>query len=325
MNRHRRISLPLFILCTLLASLVSSGCARAVPADCPIHPPADISQMAPYNESDQGPFLFPLHELAASQRRPWAEFQVSGLETPTRREYHAAEDYLSPAGAPVYAIAGGRVSYSGPRDGYGWLIIVDHPQANLYSLYGHLSPSRWQIDQGSPVQQGDLLGYLGDPAENGGSAEQPLRPHLHLGLRAGQRSDYPTGGEWRWMAGWITPCPSDIGWLGPSAVMVAQTIPAGGFDQPQGAFMQRWAAESVLVAVYVSGSFLVFFHGLRRDRLFIFFTYGTLTLVAAIYLSNRGFASAPFLFAISAASILTGLSRLIARARSTGPADEGGQ
>jgi murein DD-endopeptidase MepM/ murein hydrolase activator NlpD len=116
MNRHRRVSLPLFALCTLLVSLVLSGCARAETADCPIQPPADISQLAPHGESDQGPFLFPLHELAASQRRPWAEFQVSGLETPNRREYHAAEGYLSPAGTPVYAIAGGRVSYSGPRD-----------------------------------------------------------------------------------------------------------------------------------------------------------------------------------------------------------------
>ena len=115
-------------------------------------------------------------------------------------EYHAAEDYLRPAGTPVYAIADGDLSFSGPMGGYGWLIIIDHPQFNLYSLYGHLSPSRWAHETG-PVAKGELIGYLGDDDENGGSAENPLRPHLHLGLRAGQRQDYPGNGQWRWMAG----------------------------------------------------------------------------------------------------------------------------
>jgi hypothetical protein len=32
------------------------------------------------------------------------------------------------------------------------------------------------------------LAYLGDSDENGGSAEQPLEPHLHFGIRAGQRT-----------------------------------------------------------------------------------------------------------------------------------------
>ncbi len=29
----------------------------------------------------------------------------------------------------VYAMADGRVSFSGTAGGYGWLIIIDHPQA----------------------------------------------------------------------------------------------------------------------------------------------------------------------------------------------------
>lgn len=34
---------------------------------------------------------------------------------------------------------------------------------------------------------GELIGYLGNPDENGGSAKNPLRPHLHFGIRVGLR------------------------------------------------------------------------------------------------------------------------------------------
>jgi hypothetical protein len=311
-RRPGRAFWPIWLSFFVVLFLVA--CARANPADCPVQQPVDIGQLAPYDEDDQGPFRFPLDSLSAGQRRPFALFQASGLETPTRREYHAAEDYLSPPGTPVYAIADGRVSYSGSREGYGWLIIVDHPQANLYSLYGHLSPSRWQIDKGA-VQQGDLLGYLGDPDENGGSAEQPLRPHLHFGLRAGQRSDYPTGGEWRWQAGWITPCPSDVGWLEPSRVLTAQTIPTGGFDRPKGAFFQVWTMEIILAGVYAIGGVVVFVYGFRRHKPANLFAFGALMTVSGIFLSIRGYGFAPLLFAIAAISLAGGLYVLRVRAR----------
>ena len=113
----------------------------------------------------------------------------------------------------------------GRTGGYGWLIIIDHPQVNLYSLYGHLSPSRWKLESGTEVKRGDLIAYLGDSDENGGSADEPLEPHLHFGVRAGQTADYPAKGEWRFMAGWIRLCPQDLGWLQPSVVITRQETP----------------------------------------------------------------------------------------------------
>jgi len=99
------------------------------------------------------------------------------------------------AGTPVYAMADGRISFSGPMGGYGWLIVIDHPEANLYSLYGPLSPSRWRKESGT-VKKGELIAYLGDTSENGISSKYGEIPqHLHFGVRAGRRADYPGVGE----------------------------------------------------------------------------------------------------------------------------------
>ncbi|GAI42531.1 unnamed protein product, partial [marine sediment metagenome] len=128
----------------------------------------------------------------------------------------------------------------------------DHPQANLYSLYGHLSPSRWRKESGL-VKKRELIAYLGDSHENGGSAENPLVPHLHLGVRAGQRADYSSMGEWRWMAGWIKPCPPDLGWLKPSEIITSQAIPAGGFPDPAAGFLEMWWNELAAAGILIWG------------------------------------------------------------------------
>jgi len=177
----------------------------------------------------------------------------------------AAEDYPLPAGTPVYAMADGRVSYSGRMDGYGWLVIIDHPQFGLYSLYGHLSPSRWTIEPG-PVAKGDPIGSIGDADENGGTRERTMDPHLHLGVRAGRRADHPGSGQWRWMAGWTAPCPQDLGWLQPSAIIVAQHVPAGGFVAPHGDFFAKWGIEFLLGVVCALVALGVSIFAIRRNQ-----------------------------------------------------------
>lgn len=70
------------------------------------------------------------------------------------RQFHAAEDYRRPAGTPVFAMADGIIRFSGATGGYSWLIVVEHPQADLCSLYGHLSPSRWKLKAGTEEKWG---------------------------------------------------------------------------------------------------------------------------------------------------------------------------
>ena len=212
---------------------------QPVEANCDEKPYGDLSKVLAYNADDQLPFQYPLDELGLDvdadptpARFCRGSWEKEGEEH--KRRYHAAEDYHLPAGSPVYAIADGEISFSGPMGGYGWLIIIDHPQFNIYSLYGHLSPSRWYLKSGT-VEKGDLIAYLGDPDENGGSAKNPLVTHLHFGIRAGQRRDYPGFGEWRWMAGWIKPCPRT--WVGsnpPRSSAVRISRRAGFQCQKQG-------------------------------------------------------------------------------------------
>jgi hypothetical protein len=243
---------------------------------------------------DSLPFRFPLDESSIDEILYFGWFGVSNECPPDsvdcyeypERKYHAAEDYKRPPGTPVYAMADGKISFSGPAGGYGWLTLIDHPQANLYSLYGHLSPSRWKLKAGTDVKRGDLIGYLGDADENGGSKEQPLVPHLHFGIRAGQVSDYPAKGEWRYMAGWIKLCPQDVGWLQPSVVITSQEIPAGGYPKPQVGFLTRWGLDILFTTFFMIGG-VVFIVSNREKSRFLLLIPGFIAIVAGIMLHNN--------------------------------------
>lgn len=237
------------------------------------------------------------------------------------RQYHAAEDYPRPAGTPVYAMADGRVSFSGRAGGYGWLILVDHPQASLYSLYGHLSPSRWKLKEVTQVRRGDLIAYLGDPDENGGSAESPLEPHLHFGVRAGQTADYPGRGEWRYMAGWIRLCPQNLGWLQPSLVITSQEIPPGGYPQPEVPFLTRWGLELLITSLYTLGGAGFLAWAVKKKLRFMLLLPGLLVSAAGVVFHGNHMTSTFVLLAIGVAMLAVGgyFYRKDARAQLTSP------
>jgi len=316
MKRRYSILNPRLLVSSLWLALLLAGCAQA-PEACPRPVPVDLSDAETYASDDDLPFRFPLDDLdaylsaepfscpfAAPGRAKRGPF-VSG-------ENHAAEDTLKPAGTPVYAMADGTVSFSGPMGGYGWLVIVDHPQANLYSLYGHLSPSRWRIDPG-PVAKGELLGYLGDPDENGGSAQNPLRTHLHFGVRVGQRADYCGEGAWRWQAGWIKPCPQDMGWLQPSLVITEQQIPRGGFPGPAGGFLARWWMELLFGGTYLVGGLCALVFAIKRDRPLTLVLSGGILLAAGYFFCSDGWRMSDMLFAMGVLLATLGVYGAICR------------
>ena len=272
-----------------------------------MQPYADLSDAETFAEDDTLPFRFPLDDADPHRTEYFTQFCTAGrnnLDSPYK--YHAAEDYFQPAGTPVYAMADGDISFSGTAGGYGWLIIVDHPQANIYSLYGHLSPSRWYSKKG-PVSKGDLIGYLGDSHENGGSPEQPLEPHLHLGIRAGQRSDYPANGEWRWMAGWIRPCPADVGWLRPSEFISGQAIPADGYPMPEIDFLNLWGIEILFGLLYFTSGVGALIYATRKNKPALLIFGGIVYAIAGWIFFKDGWKISPLMLVLAATLLFSGL------------------
>lgn len=83
----------------------------------------------------------------------------------------------APHGAPVRAVHGGRVVYSGWYKGFGNLVIVDHGD-DVHTLYGHLSSIRRA--RGASVSAGAVIGAVGDAGSLRG-------PQLYFELRVDRR------------------------------------------------------------------------------------------------------------------------------------------
>ena len=303
--------------------LLLAACSVHPPETCPTSTPVGLLDASEIASDDSLPFRFPLDESTIDKTLFFGWFGVSNECPPNMADcyeypvhlFHAAEDYKRPAVTPVYAMADGRISFSGTAGGYGWLIIIDHPQANLYSLYGHLSPSRWKLETGSEVKRGELIAYLGDSDENGGSEEEPLEPHLHFGIRAGQTADFPARGEWRFQAGWIRLCPQDLGWLQPSVVITSQEIPAGGYPQPRVGFLTRWGFEFLITSIYTVGAVSMLIFGVKKKNRFLLLFPGIVVIAAGIVFHNNGMMSSYTLLAIGIMILVVGIYYFIQRPR----------
>ncbi len=82
-------------------------------------------------------------------------------------------DVEAPAGAPVRAVAAGRVVHAGWFKGYGNLVIVDHGEG-YHTLVAHLATM--QTAMGEEVEAGAVLGTVGDSGSLKG-------PYLYFEIR----------------------------------------------------------------------------------------------------------------------------------------------
>ncbi|MDR2195309.1 MAG: M23 family metallopeptidase [Gallionellaceae bacterium] len=95
---------------------------------------------------------------------------------------HKGVDYAAPIGTKVKVTGDGVVSFVGTQNGYGKVIIVDHP-GQYSTVYGHLSRYADNLRKGQRVAQGDVIGYVGMTGWTTGS-------HLHYEFRInGQQRD----------------------------------------------------------------------------------------------------------------------------------------
>ena len=90
----------------------------------------------------------------------------------------------APAGAPVRAVAAGRVRYAGWFQGYGRLVILDHG-GGYYTVSGHLA--ELAVGVGDAVASGAPIGTVGDSGSLSG-------PRLYFEIRHGGEALDPR--EW---------------------------------------------------------------------------------------------------------------------------------
>jgi murein DD-endopeptidase MepM/ murein hydrolase activator NlpD len=96
---------------------------------------------------------------------------------------HRGVDYAAPRGSKVVATADGTVDFMGERGELGKLVILQH-QNRFLTYYGHLDGFASGLASGSPVQSGQVIGYVGMTGLATG-------PHLHYEFHTRN-----AGGEW---------------------------------------------------------------------------------------------------------------------------------
>lgn len=96
---------------------------------------------------------------------------------------HTGTDFAAPTGTPVRATADGKISFVGPRGGYGNAIVIAHNDG-VETIYAHLSAFANGIKANVKVQQNQTIGYVGMTGLATG-------PHLHYEFRINGRPNNP--------------------------------------------------------------------------------------------------------------------------------------
>jgi murein DD-endopeptidase MepM/ murein hydrolase activator NlpD len=106
---------------------------------------------------------------------------------PITRTYrpHLGVDYAAPTGTPVVALGSGRVVKVGWIKGYGNTVQIRHNETYL-TQYAHLSRFARGLKAGSRVQQGELVGYVGQTGHATG-------PHLDFRVQENGKWVNPLG------------------------------------------------------------------------------------------------------------------------------------
>lgn len=87
--------------------------------------------------------------------------------------FHAGVDLAAPEGSPIAAVREGRVTFAGPRGGYGNLVEIDHGDGTV-TRYAHAS--ELLVKTGDWVDSGQIVARVGRTGRATG-------PHLHLEVR----------------------------------------------------------------------------------------------------------------------------------------------
>ncbi|MEW5871754.1 MAG: M23 family metallopeptidase [Chloroflexota bacterium] len=157
---------------------ISFGPVRWVPVTAL---PGDSPRFdSPVGTPEEREAAFPTGMARYSKYPVWAGewFDVNPFLNWYSYGYHTGADLNLPGissadqGKPVYAIGDGLVTYAGRAGSWGYIIVIQHPQALVtlpggetsrqivYSRYGHVDPDIL-ARAGQAVERGQHIGYIG--------------------------------------------------------------------------------------------------------------------------------------------------------------------
>ncbi|HPM35100.1 MAG TPA: M23 family metallopeptidase, partial [Spirochaetota bacterium] len=90
-----------------------------------------------------------------------------------RKEFHNGVDIGCPIGTPIKSSADGKVIFSGSKDGYGNMIVIEHSD-KMITVYAHLDSI--QKNTADTVKRGEIIALSGATGTVTG-------PHLHFEIR----------------------------------------------------------------------------------------------------------------------------------------------
>ena len=179
------------------------------------------------SKNDRG-MLFPLRGWAPiTSAFGWRTHPLS-----QDRRLHTGTDLGALWGTPVVAAFSGEVQVADWVGGYGVTVLLNHPDQDRQTLYGHLSeifvkPGEW-------VTQGEVIGRVGSTGNSTG-------PHLHFELRQWHGDGWVAIDAGSWlvaaMRGEETPIHPDLAWILPSPPLLPSTA---GLDFRPRNPLERW-------------------------------------------------------------------------------------
>lgn len=163
--------------------------------------PEDIAWISPIDEFKQRITKKPFGILIDPKTSPVQPEKFSGYHTAVDVEYGEVEAAVS-----VRAIGNGRVAVSRTADGYGGVLVIQHPYIpNFYTLYGHIDPTSLP-KSGTVVTAGEIIAKLAPGFSPGSGGE---RKHLHFGVIRKAQPD---------IAGYVSSQDRLSGWMDPLAL-----------------------------------------------------------------------------------------------------------
>lgn len=154
--------------------------------------PEESSKASPNNSEKTGSVWVTKYGLKAfspiAKNYPYHDFDDFGVARSYGfRRQHLGHDMMGQVGTPVIAVESGYVEALGWNQYGGWRLGIRSFDKKRYYYYAHLRknyPYHKSLQEGSVVQAGDVIGYLGrtgySHTENTNNIDDP---HLHFGMQ----------------------------------------------------------------------------------------------------------------------------------------------